>query len=551
MAPAFLVCALVLAQAVAPGMPQRPGGSAPSDPAGTAVIRGTVTAADTGRPLRRARVTLTGQPLSAARATSTNIRGEYELKDLPAGRYVLRVQRGGYLPMQYGQRRPGEAAQPLDLADGQALGKLDMALPRAGIISGRVVDETGEAVSGVRVWPMRQEYFRGRRRLVPAGSDGTTDDTGQYRILNVPPGEYYLMALLRETWTAGPERQTFGYAPTYFPGMARVADASRVKVGIAQEAANIDFALVAQRASVVSGIATGADGTPLAGARVSLSLEIMGPGVGMSMSAGGATVAADGSWRMRGVAPGEYQLAVSSQERDRPPARASMTLFVQGADIEGLSLVADTGGTVTGQIVTDTGEALPTPPVRMRVVAEPIGPDQRPYGIMVGDENGVATTDGRFTLTGALGRSVLRLQGLPRGWVVKSIDAGDRDLAESPLEVRGGETVDARIVITNRFPIVSGRVVDEKANPSAGSVLLFPTDAAMWFDPGVLRLTRPDQTGLFRFENVRPGDYLAVALEVLESWQASDPEFLEGLRSSATSVTVREGQPLQLSLTVR
>jgi hypothetical protein len=333
--------------------------------------------------------------------------------------------------------------------------------------------------------------------------------------------------------------------------MARAADATRVKVGIGQEAANTDFALVAQRASAVSGLATSADGTPLTGARVSLSLDIMGPSGGMSMSAGGATVAADGSWRMRGVAPGEYQLDVSSQERDRPPARASMTLFVQGADIEGLSLVADTGGTVTGQIVTDTGEALPAPPVRLRVVAESIAPDQRPYGILAGDENGVATTDGRFTLTGALGRSVLRLQGLPRGWVVKSIEAGDRDLAESPLEVRGGQTVDTRIVITNRFPLVSGRVVDDKGNPSAGSVLLFPADDAKWFDPGVLRLTRPDQTGLFRFENVRPGDYLAVALEVVESWQAGDPEFLEELRSRATSVTVREGQPLQLSLTVR
>jgi hypothetical protein len=403
----------------------------------------------------------------------------------------------------------------------------------------------------VRVWPMRQEYFRGRRRLVPAGSDGITDDTGQYRILNVPPGEYYLMALLRETWTAGPERQTFAYAPTYFPGMARAADGSRVKVGIGQEAANIDFALVAQRASVVSGIATSADGTPLAGARVSLSLDVMGPGGGMSMGAGGATVAADGSWRMRGVAPGEYQLGVSSQERDRPPARAFMTLLVQGADIEGLSLVADTGGTITGQIVTDTGEALPAAPVRMRVVAESIVPDQRPFGIRAGDENGVATTDGRFTLTGALGRSVLRVQGLPRGWVVKSIEAGDGDLAESPLEVRGGQTVDARIVITNRFPLVSGRLVDDKGNPSAGSVLLFPADAAKWFDPGVLRLTRPDQTGLFRFENVRPGDYLAVALEVVESWQASDPEFLEELRGSAASVTVREGQPVPLNLTVR
>jgi hypothetical protein len=271
----------------------------------------------------------------------------------------------------------------------------------------------------------------------------------------------------------------------------------------------------------------------------------------MSMSAGGATVAADGSWRMRSIAPGEYRLEVSSQERERPPARAFLTLFVQGADIEGLSLVADTGGTITGQIVTDTGEALPTAPVRMRVVAESIAPDQRGSAFLVGDENGVASADGRFTFTRALGPSVLRVQGLPRGWGIKSVEADGGDLAESPLEVRGGQTVDARIVITSRFPPVSGRVTDDKGNPSEGSVLLFPADATKWFDTGVLRITRPDQTGLFRFENVRPGEYLAVALDVVESWQANDPEFLEELRSTATSVTVREGQPLQLVLTIR
>lgn len=552
MGPGVLILGLVLAQAVTPGPPQRPAPSS-QEAAGTAVIRGRVTAADTGRPLRRARVTVSGQTTTTAapRATSTNVRGEYEVKNLPAGRYTVRVQRSGYLPMSHGQRRSNDLARPLDVADGQAFDKIDFALPRAGIISGRVIDETGEAVAGVIVWPMRQEYFRGRRRLVPAVSDARTDDTGHYRILNVLPGEYFVMALLRETWTAGPERKAFGYAPTFFPGMARPAEASRVKVGIGEETANTDFALVAMPAATLSGMASAADGTPLAGARVSLSLDLMGPQGGMSMSAGGATVAADGSWRMRGIAAGEYQLEVSSQEPNRPPARASMTILLQGQDLDGITLVADPGGTVTGEIVTESGEALPSSPTRLRVTAESIAPDARPFGVLASDDNGAVSTDGRFTLTGVAGRSVLRLQPLPRGWVVKRIEADGRDLSAAPLEVRGGQTMTTKVVITNRFPAVSGRITDERGNAAEGSVLLFPTDPEGWFDSALLRLARPDQTGVFRLESVRPGDYLVVALEAVEAWQIQDPEFLENLRGVATAVTVLEGQPQQLELKIR
>ena len=92
MGAATLVLMLVLAQVATPGMPPRPGAPPAADthPKGTSSIRGRITAADTGRPLRRARVTMTAEPLTTLttpKSTSTNVRGEYELKDLPAGRY--------------------------------------------------------------------------------------------------------------------------------------------------------------------------------------------------------------------------------------------------------------------------------------------------------------------------------------------------------------------------------------------------------------------------------------------------------------------------------
>jgi hypothetical protein len=548
-APALLL-ALTLAQQVTPGTPAP--STAPSamdsNPKGTAVIRGRVTAADSTRPLRRARITVTGGPLWTPRTASTNVRGEYELKELPAGRYQIRVQRNGYLPTQHGQRRPTETGRPFDVADGQIVEKLDFALARAGVISGRVVDETGEAVAGVRLWTMRQEYFRGRRRLVPTGQEATSDDVGQYRILNVPPGEFLVMALLRETWHAGPNRQAFGYAPTFFPSTARAADATRVKVAVGQELSNTEIALVASPAGSISGTAVGADGTPLAGSTVSLSFEIAGPTSSMSMGVGSAAVAADGSWRLREVPPGEYRLEVSSQERGRPAARASVPIEMQGADIEGVVLSASYGGTIAGQVVTDTGEALPTSVNRLRVATETIGADARPTLFISGDDNGVVGSDGRFTFAGVQGPAVVRVLSLPRGWAVKSIDARDRNFAEEPLEIRGGETVDVRVVITNRFPQVAGRVTDARGNPADGTVLLFPADDAKWYDASVLRSARLDQAGLFKMETVRPGDYFAIALESVDSWQVSDPAFLENIRGRGTRITVREAQEEMLTL---
>src|SRR5881628_477244 len=63
---------------------------------GTAMIRGRILAADNGRPLRRARITLTAPELGTEnRTTSTNPDGRYEIKDLPAGRYSMTVARRG------------------------------------------------------------------------------------------------------------------------------------------------------------------------------------------------------------------------------------------------------------------------------------------------------------------------------------------------------------------------------------------------------------------------------------------------------------------------
>jgi hypothetical protein len=79
------------------------------------------------------------------------------------------------------------------------------------------------------VLAMRDAYWQGRRRLVPAGdrppSPTTMKNTG---LIGLAPGRYVVLATLRDTWTMTDHgvEQMMAYAPTYYPGTAGVSDAA-------------------------------------------------------------------------------------------------------------------------------------------------------------------------------------------------------------------------------------------------------------------------------------------------------------------------------------
>ena len=207
----------------APGQP--PGAAAPRDrnnqriKKGTATVRGRVTAADTGQPLRKARVRITRTDANGPelpRVANTDAGGRYQFKDLVAGRYELTATKGSYVSLQFGQRRPFEQGKPLQLLDGQTVERVDFSLPRGGVIAGRVLDELGEPATGVQVSLVRPQFSRDGHRRLTATFGGTTNDLGEFRIFAVPPGDYYVAATLRNEF--GDADDGAGYAPTYYPG---------------------------------------------------------------------------------------------------------------------------------------------------------------------------------------------------------------------------------------------------------------------------------------------------------------------------------------------
>src|SRR5207249_5756759 len=126
-------------------------------------IRGRVVAADTSLPLRRALVRLTGGQPGLQQTANTDADGRYEFVNVPASRYTISVTANGYVP-QFGWQRLSDPGKPLNLAEGEVAEKMDFALPRGGVIAGRIVDDLGQPVAAVRVQAQRYAYQAGGQR---------------------------------------------------------------------------------------------------------------------------------------------------------------------------------------------------------------------------------------------------------------------------------------------------------------------------------------------------------------------------------------------------
>jgi hypothetical protein len=520
----------------------------------TGVIRGRITAADTGRPLRRSQVTATAPELGAPRRTNTSLDGRYEFRDLPAGRYTISVTRSGYLSLRYGQRRPMEQARPLQLEDKQTLSNIDLVLPRMGVITGRVLDDAGEPIAGVLVQALRPAWVEGRRQLVIAamafGPQGT-DETGQYRLTGLPPGSYYVRASTRETWTVSlsGKRELMGFAPTYFPATVNASEARLVEVGVGQRVINPDILLIPGRPANISGLAFDSQGRPLAGRTVGLTQRFLRetPGGGGS-SAGSMPVSADGSFTFRNVTPGEYQLGITTGDLSIGEGEiARLNVVIDGTDLDNVRLTTTAGWSVAGRIVTEDGQ-VPT----FARDAVRVGATTLLQVSVVGVGIGEVKDDWTFSVRTIIGAARL-WANVPDGWMVKAVRREDRDITSALLELRSGESLsDVEVIVTNRITTVTGQLADDRGQPlSNGTVVIFSEDTDRWGETtAFVRTTRPDQDGKYEIRGLPAGDYLALALDYVQDGIWNDPEFLESVRRYAQRFTLIEGGSHALSLKV-
>ena len=542
----------------APGQPQRmparPLRPGETPPKGTAVLRGFVTAAGTGAPVRRAQVRAMSQEGRGGGVTSTDSEGRFEIKDLAAGRYSLSVTKAGFVSMTYGQRRPNEPGTPIDLGEGQVAEKLAFNLSRGGVISGVIVDDGGEPVAGTQVSAMRFQFMGGQRRLVPGGGGDTTDDRGAFRLYGLPPGEYYITASNRSgmTMTMGPNMtntEADGFAPTYYPGTPNIGEAGRIALKAGQEMSGANFALVVARMARVSGRVVNSRGEPVAGQRM-LMLAPADPAMGMNfgMNMSNAMLAPDGTFQFTNVAPGRYNLNV--RPMGMPGATeefAVMPVTVGNEDITNLFVATSLGATIKGVVMTDDGTPPPFRPEQVQIF-----PQAADMGVtMMGGGPVKVNDDYTFEINSLYDRRLIRASagagmGTPSGWYLKSVIYDGADVIDSGIEFTPGRAYEGlQIVFTQKTTDLSGLVTDDRGKPVLDvSVVIFPSNRELWNGQSrYIRTLRPDTNGRYNVKSLPPNDdYLVIAVQNLESGQGGDPEFLNRAREQAASFSLTEGE---------
>jgi hypothetical protein len=511
-------------------------------------IKGRVVAVDNGQGMGKVTLSLIpaerreeGRPLTVR----TTPDGNFEFKQVAPGRYRLFASRNGYARQGYGQKPGSESdlasATPLDVRSGETLNNINLSLLRGGAIEGRVLDQDGEPAARIQASLIRARYVQGRRVLQPAGSD-QTDDRGQFRIYDIPPGTYYLMATPRVFGMTDENRAV--YPPIYFPGVLDPQEAAKVKMVPGGELRGYDLTLFETTGYQITGRVTSPDGQPPR--RVFVTAHKV-PSSGLTQPASAQGTGAQGEFTLRGLIPGSYRLVAQERREDRF-LTGSAVVEIGNQDVAGVALPLGNGAELQGRVVLE-GQNQPATLGSMRVSAISLG--ESSGGGMGFRARGPAGAnlkeDGTFLLKDLVeGPAKIVVSQPPAGSYLKSIHAQGKDVTDTPLDLRSGDHIQGvEIVIASDGAQLNGSVKESSSGPpvSGASILLYPSDAKL-IGPNsrYIRTVKTGQQGEFALQGLVPGEYKLCAVLDHESGAEFDPEYLQSLDRVSKAVSLSAGQ---------
>jgi hypothetical protein len=200
----------------------------------TAIVRGRVTTSSR-TPVRSAEVRLRSDDGRDVRITTTDSAGQYEIRDLPSGSWMLMVSKAGFVS------HATDILKAAKLENGERL-SMNVTLAKAGAIAGRVMDDGGEPLAAVQVQAFKRRTAS-EDSFTAVGVADTTDDTGAFRLYAIPPGTYYLRAIT----DAGDRAPGFvnNEHPVYYPGTSDPGNAETVTIAAGQEQLGLTLSIPA------------------------------------------------------------------------------------------------------------------------------------------------------------------------------------------------------------------------------------------------------------------------------------------------------------------
>lgn len=215
-------------------------------------VQATVTAADTGAPVAGACGVLvsTTNPFLEVGGGCADANGVLDLTDVTPGSWQLQVTDPTFT---YAAAR----SAPFTLTAGQQVSGLTVSMPRAGLLTGRVVDwVSGKPLSGICVYA-----FEGTSGpVVPGLSRNCSDADGRWTTAGVRPGAV-------TAWAEGDDTHLAAYAPG-------VRDQSAGKLFTVASGATTSVGTIRlHQGAVLTGRITDRRGRPVVGAVVGTGLD--------------------------------------------------------------------------------------------------------------------------------------------------------------------------------------------------------------------------------------------------------------------------------------
>jgi uncharacterized protein (DUF2141 family) len=563
-------------------MPQAPAARDARGPVkGAGVLAGIVVSDDAdAKPVRRVRVTCTTTDVQQGVTTITDDAGRFACSGLATGRFTVSASRDAWVTTPYGAKRPMRPGTAVPVTSGEKT-EIVLRMPRGGVITGTVLDHSGQPASNAGVRAMRYAISLGERRLQPYGSASTTDDRGVYRIYGLAAGDYIVGASgragffgtqsselrlmpdvdIRQAPAPGqppPRERGVAFASTYYPGTTTSSQAGVVTVRAGEERSGVDFALLLVTTARVDGAVSLPEGGTPPDTQITLlaSGQTTFPGMPFDGFRTGR-VGPGGEFSFSDISPGQYTLLArgtrtNSQEGGTPGTPPQMMwaaaeVSVDGENVSSLALALEPGMTIAGQIHFESAAQKPTADMKsIRVSLQPV---QAP-GATISPSAATPDASGQFRLSGVTpGRYRLFASapgaGRPGGWIVKSAVISGQDTLDAPFVLQPNQNVaDAVITFTDRLAQLTGSVLNAAGVAATDfTVVIFPTDQALWM-PQSRRIqgVRPAADGAYTFRNLPPGDYYVAAIDDVEPGEWFDPAFLQRLLPTAMKVAIADGE---------
>jgi hypothetical protein len=551
--------------------------------------------------------------VSSIATVTTDGNGRFTFTGVDPGQYLVSAERAGFIRAEYGQRTATGNGVPVAVSANQQL-TIDLKMLQASVVSGRVVNADGEPAAQATVSAYTYRYANGQRTLAQV-TNVQTNDLGEYRLYWLSPGEYFVSVSTDEDSGAvgvvdvaqtrggragagnvvrvlsaalgdrgGPVIQALGgneNPPVFYPGTIDPDGAIAITVPAASEVRGMDFNLRPIPTATVSGrvvspfpLNQGNGGFRGRGARqdgppeftftpapVQLSLNRVGnsrTGLAglLNLRLGSTPVNADGSFEIKGVAPGEYNLTATGRDPNAQLYTARTRISVGASDVTNLTVALRAGMEVRGRILLEGTPLQQFQMTNLRVslieqdsalpgIAEFVGGGGRGgrgeagRTILSGQsEMAEVAADGSFTLrnVGAMEYRV-RVIGLPQGAYVQSGRIDSNDALNAPFAVDNpGAQLQLQLGFTPGR--VSGTVANDRAVAVAGvQAVLVPDEARRGRSDAYFAVTT-NESGQFAFNNVPPGRYKVFAWEDIPAGAYQYPDFIRRYEERGQTITV-------------